>query len=94
MPLLTDRIGNTSHPFDSAHIRVLNPRMYRYLVMMDPNVDLNYCINPITQSVLNNLGLDQNLFYGSLVQKRETAKALSDATLRVRYFEANNLDLN
>ena len=40
VPLLADRIGNTSHPIDPALIRGLNPRMYRYLVMMDPNVDL------------------------------------------------------
>lgn len=34
------RIGNSTTPIDPALIRGLNPRMYRYLVMLDPNVDM------------------------------------------------------
>lgn len=41
VPELADRIGNNSTtPIDPVLIRGLNPRMYRYLVMLDPNVDL------------------------------------------------------
>ena len=40
VPELADRIGNSSTPIDPVLIRRLNPRMYRYLVMLDPNVDL------------------------------------------------------
>ena len=40
VPALADRIGNSTTPIDPALIRGLNPRMYRYLVMLDPNVDL------------------------------------------------------
>ena len=37
---LADRIGNSTTPIDPVLIRGLNPRMYRYLVMLDPNVDV------------------------------------------------------
>ncbi|XP_046638258.1 uncharacterized protein LOC124316386 [Daphnia pulicaria] len=41
VPELADRIGdNSTTPIDPVLIRGLNPRMYRYLVMLDPNVDL------------------------------------------------------
>ena len=40
VPLLADRIGNETSPIDPALLRGLNPKMFRYLVMLDPNVDL------------------------------------------------------
>lgn len=40
VPALADRIGNATIPIDPALIRGLNPRMFRYLVMLDPNVDV------------------------------------------------------
>lgn len=40
VPLLADRIGNDTTPIDPQLIRGLNPKMYRYLVMLDPNVDI------------------------------------------------------
>lgn len=40
VPKLIDRIGNNTAPIDPQLLRGLNGRMYRYLVMLDPNVDL------------------------------------------------------
>lgn len=40
VPAIADRIGNSTTPIDPALIRGLNPRMFRYLVMLDPNVDI------------------------------------------------------
>jgi hypothetical protein len=40
VPLLIDRIGNDTTPIDPALLTGLNPRMFRYLVMLDPNVDV------------------------------------------------------
>jgi hypothetical protein len=40
VPELADRIGNSTTPIDPVLIRGLNPRMYRYLVMLDPNVEV------------------------------------------------------
>ena len=40
VPALANRIGNVTIPIDPALIRGLNPKMYRFLVMLDPNVDL------------------------------------------------------
>jgi len=40
VPLLANRIGNETSPIDPALLRGLNPKMFRYLVMLDPNVDL------------------------------------------------------
>ncbi|KAK4027693.1 uncharacterized protein LOC116927338 [Daphnia magna] len=40
VPLLIDRIGNNTTPMDPALLRGLNPRMFRYLVMLDPNADV------------------------------------------------------
>jgi hypothetical protein len=40
VPALADRIGNSTTPIDPALVRGLNPKMYRFLVMLDPNVDV------------------------------------------------------
>ena len=40
VPLLTERIGNKTIPIDPQLLRGLNGRMFRYLVMLDPNVDI------------------------------------------------------
>ena len=40
VPLMIERIGNDTTPIDPALIRGLNPKMYRYMVMLDPNVDV------------------------------------------------------
>lgn len=41
VPLLVDRIGtNTTIPIDPALLSGLNPKMFRYLVMLDPNIDI------------------------------------------------------
>jgi len=40
VPLLADRIGNGTSPIDPVLLRGLNPKMFRYLVMLDPNVDI------------------------------------------------------
>lgn len=40
VPLLIERIGNSTTPMDPALLRGLNPRMFRYLVMLDPNADV------------------------------------------------------
>lgn len=39
-PLLVERIGSSTIPIDPAHLTGLNPRMFRYLVMLDPNTDI------------------------------------------------------
>jgi hypothetical protein len=40
VPLLIQRIGNETTPMDPTFLTGLNPRMFRYLVMLDPNVDV------------------------------------------------------
>ncbi|KZS05616.1 Uncharacterized protein APZ42_031132 [Daphnia magna] len=40
VPLLIERIGNNTTPVDPASLQRLNPRMFRYLVMLDPNADV------------------------------------------------------
>ena len=40
VPLLVERIGNKTIPIDPALLTGFNPKMYRYLVMLDPNVDV------------------------------------------------------
>lgn len=40
VPLIVERIGNSTTPIDPALISGLNPKMFRYLVMLDPNVDV------------------------------------------------------
>ena len=40
VPLLVERIGNKTIPIDPALLTGLNPKMFRYLVMLDPNVDV------------------------------------------------------
>jgi hypothetical protein len=40
VPLLVERIGNQTIPIDPALLAGLNPKMFRYLVMLDPNVDV------------------------------------------------------
>ena len=40
VPLMIERIGNTTMPIDPALLTGLNPKMFRYLVMLDPNVDV------------------------------------------------------
>ena len=40
VPLMADRIGNDTTPIDPKLLLGLNPKMLRYLVMMDPNVDV------------------------------------------------------
>jgi hypothetical protein len=40
VPLLIERIGNQTIPIDPALLAGLNPKMFRYLVMLDPNVDV------------------------------------------------------
>ncbi|KAI9559307.1 hypothetical protein GHT06_016096 [Daphnia sinensis] len=40
VPLLIERIGNKTTPVDPASLQGLNPRMFRYLVMLDPNADV------------------------------------------------------
>jgi hypothetical protein len=40
VPLLIERIGNSTTPIDPALVAGLNPKMFRYLVMLDPNVDV------------------------------------------------------
>lgn len=40
VPDIVNRIGNETTPIDPQLIRGLNPKMYRYLVMMDPDVDV------------------------------------------------------
>jgi hypothetical protein len=40
VPLLIERIGNSTTPIDPALVAGLNPKMFRFLVMLDPNVDI------------------------------------------------------
>ncbi len=40
VPLLIERIGNSTTPIDPALVAGLNPKMFRFLVMLDPNVDV------------------------------------------------------
>ncbi len=41
VPLMVKSIGsNSTNPIDPALLVGLNPKMYRYLVMLDPNVDI------------------------------------------------------
>ena len=40
VPLLVKNIGNDTMPIDPALLQGLNPKMFRYLVMFDPNVDV------------------------------------------------------
>ena len=40
VPLLSERIGNKTIPIDPKLIDGLNPKMFRFLVMLDPNVDV------------------------------------------------------
>ncbi len=40
VPLLIQSIGNATTPIDPALLQGLNPKMFRYLVMLDPNVDV------------------------------------------------------
>ncbi|XP_046638270.1 uncharacterized protein LOC124316393 [Daphnia pulicaria] len=40
VPLLIERIGNSTTPIDPVLVAGLNPKMFRYLVMLDPNVDV------------------------------------------------------
>ena len=40
VPLMAERLGNSTSPIDPAQIRGLNPKMTRFLPLIDPNVDL------------------------------------------------------
>lgn len=40
VPLLIERIGNNTTPVDPASLQRLHPRMFRYLVLFDPNADV------------------------------------------------------
>ena len=40
LPDLMGRVNSTASIIDAAHIGNLNPRMFRFLVMFDPNVDV------------------------------------------------------
>lgn len=40
VPLMVERIGNSTTPIDPALLSGLNPKMFRYLVMLDPNADV------------------------------------------------------
>lgn len=40
VPLMIERIGNKTMPIDPALLAGLNPKMFRYLVMLDPNTDV------------------------------------------------------
>lgn len=39
VPLVVERIGNNTMPIDPVLLTGLNPKMFRYLVMLDANVD-------------------------------------------------------
>ena len=40
VPLIIERIGNKTMPIDPGLLAGLNPKMLRYLVMLDPNTDV------------------------------------------------------